>query len=74
MYVKRYPPSGFPERLHEAYIASGLSVKEIGKRAGLSHQSIYGYMFNGVEPNTSALVKLCVVLKVSADWLLFGKK
>ena len=72
MNVKHYQPVGFSKRLYDAFVTSGLDVTEISKRTGISRSSVYGYMYYGITPNIKALIALCVVLKVSSDYLLFG--
>ena len=60
-------------RLNQACEQSGLSNEQIGKRAGLSRKQIYAYR-NGVNtPNAFYMAKICLVLGVSADWILLGK-
>lgn len=73
MTVKHIQPEEFSKRLYDTYIKSGLEVSAIAKRTGLSRSSVYGYMYYGITPHINALAKLCKVLNVSADYLLFGK-
>ncbi len=63
----------FSERLAQAVFDSGLSNTEISRRIGRERKSIYGYMRGDVQPDAYVLAKLCVILNVSADYLLFGK-
>lgn len=74
MTVKHYQPEGFSARLYESYIKSGLEITEISKRTKMARSSVYGYMYYGITPNITALAKLCVVLNIDADYLLFGKE
>lgn len=74
MTVKHYQAEDFSSRLHDAYIKSGLEVTEISNRTKIARSSVYGYMYYGTTPNITALAKLCTVLGVSADYLLFGKE
>lgn len=71
--IKHKRLMGFSERLKEKKDESGLTCNEISKRIGRERKSIYGYMRGDVQPDTYTLAKLCVVLNVSADYLLFGK-
>lgn len=72
--LKSYQPQLMNERLKEAINQSGLNCVEIGKRVGLERKSIYAYRDGDTYPNAMILAKLCVVLNVSADYLLFGKE
>ena len=74
MRVKHYQPEGFSNRLHEVFIKSNLEVTEISKRTGMSRSSVYGYLYYRITPNIVNMAKLCKVLGVSADYLLFGKE
>lgn len=72
--VHQYPPTGFSERLYDTWLKSGLEITELSRKSGVSRTSVYCYIYNGIAPNISALAKLCKVLNVSADYLLFGKE
>ena len=72
--VKHYPPEGFTKRLHESVLKSGLEITLISKVTGIPRTSVYEYVINGVVPNVTALAKLCKILHVSADYLLFGEE
>lgn len=64
---------GFSERLRQAIFDSGMNCVEISKHIDRERKSIYGYMRGDVQPDAYTIAKLCVVLNVSADYLLFGK-
>ena len=66
-------PEGFQERLKKAVYDSGLSLNEIERRSGVAHSSLSSYMTKDYSPTVFSLARLCIVLKVSADYLLFGK-
>ena len=72
--IKHYPPEGFTERLYRSFLKSGLEITQVSNMTGLARSSVYSYILDGVSPNVSALAKLCKVLGVSADYLLFGKR
>ena len=72
--VKHYPPEGFTERLYESVIKSGLEITKISRTTGIPRTSLYAYVFDGVVPNITVLAKMCKLLGVSADYLLFGKE
>ena len=68
------PPIGFGERLREAVYKSGLNPYDIEKRYGVNHSNLNSYMLEEMAPTVANLAILCVALRVSADYLLFGKK
>lgn len=70
--VKHYPPQGFTERLYGTWLKSGIEITELSRRSGVSRTSLYAYLYEGYSPNATSLASLCKVLKVSADYLLFG--
>ena len=74
MFHRRKAPEGFQERLKKAVYDSGLSLSEIERRSGVSHSSVSAYMSKDYSPTAFSLAKLCLVLNVSADYLLFGKE
>lgn len=70
---KRRPPEGFGERLREAVYKSGYNTNELERLSGVNHSNISQYMSEDMAPSAWTLASLCKVLKVSADYLLFGK-
>ena len=71
---KRRPPEGFGERLREAIYKSGYSTNELERLSGVNHSNISQYTSEEMAPSAWTLASLCKVLKVSADYLLFGKQ
>lgn len=65
---------GFSKRLQGAIWKSGLSNREIAKRAHISRGLLYAYLNGQSTPTGENLMRLCDVLKVSSDWLLGLKK
>lgn len=65
---------GFTRRLQEAIWQSGLSNRELARRAHISRGLLYAYLNGQSTPTGENLMRLCEVLKVSADWLLGIKK
>lgn len=63
---------GFPERLREAMELSGMNCVELGKRIQRDRKAIYMYRNGDVAPDAVTVAKMCAVLHISADWLLFG--
>lgn len=66
--------TGFPDRLAEAIKTSGLTCAQISKIVGRNRKMIYDYKNGHHSPDAVVLAKLCKLLNVSADWLLFGEK
>ena len=71
---KRKAPEGFGKRLREAIYKSDLSPYEIEKRYGINHSNLNAYMAEDMSPTVANLAILCRALRVSADYLLFGKE
>lgn len=57
-------------RLRLAIKESGIQQKEIARLVGVSAQTVSKYMKTDVFPALDTLAKLCVVLDVSADYIL----
>lgn len=60
---------GVTERLREAVKASGLTPREIQQRVGIKKSTYYDHI-NGARLTELNIAKYCIVLKISADWLL----
>lgn len=57
-------------RLREVISASNLQQKDIATAIGVSAQTVSKYMTQNVFPALDTLAKLCILLDVSADYLL----
>ncbi len=57
-------------RLRESIKQSSLTQKEIAKAVGVSAQTISKYMKKDIFPALDTLSKLCILLDVSADYIL----
>ncbi len=57
-------------RLRTAIKESGIQQKEIARLVGVSAQTVSKYMKTDVFPALDTLAKLCIVLDVSADYIL----
>ena len=64
----------FPERLQKAVDDSGLTDVEIGRRCGRNRKTIFAYRHGECTPDCLTLSRLCLILNVSSDFLLFGKE
>lgn len=60
---------GLTNRLRNAVLNSGLTAREIQKRAGISKSTYYGHM-KGKAMTEFYIARYCAVLGISADWLL----
>ncbi len=58
------------QRLREAIKQAPLSQKKIAAAVGVSAQTISKYMRENIFPALDTLARLCVVLDVSADYIL----
>lgn len=61
---------GFMKRLNEAVFASDLEVWQICERTGIKRSNLADYRYHGVIPNAGNLLKVCLALNTSADYLL----
>lgn len=62
------------ERIAQARKAAGLSQEELGNRLGVSRQAVSKWETNQTKPDVDTVVRMCQVLDLSADYLLFGKE
>ena len=65
---------GFSERLNETIINSGISMRDLAKRLVTDHSTVRSWMVMRAQPNIRSLAKLCLILDVSADYLIYGKE
>lgn len=62
--------SDFNQRLRWARKSQGYTQGEMAKKLFISSQGYGKYERGESEPNLVMLKKICIVLDVSADWLL----
>lgn len=62
----------FGSRLKFAREVAGLTQSELGRAVGMSQGQI-GHLESGIRKKTTKLHEIAQALKVSAEWLLFGK-
>lgn len=74
MEKSNYPPEGFPKRLYDAWLASGMTQIEAARKIGYERKMISHWIHGDSVPNALALARLCRLFGVSADYLLFGKE
>jgi transcriptional regulator with XRE-family HTH domain len=65
--------NGFGERLKSAIKESGFSQKDVSEILQINQDTITNYVKEKSLPNADVLFRLCRLLKVSSDFLLFGK-
>ena len=60
----------FSQRVKEARTTKKLTQKELAERIGTTESNINNYEKGRNKPTTDMLVKICLELDESADWLL----
>lgn len=70
MEMKDLNLQNIQKRLRTAIKESGIQQKEIAKQIGVSAQTVSKYMKADIFPALDTLAKLCVVIDVSADYIL----
>ena len=65
---------GFAERLNQALYERNISGQKLAKLVGMERKTVYMWTNGDVMPNSLILERICKVLNVSADYLLFGEK
>ena len=58
------------DRLRQARIEKGLTQKQVADKVGVVVSAITNYETGFREPSIETLKKLCVLLNVSADYLI----
>ena len=57
----------------QAMDRADMSAPQLAERIFCERKSIYAYCYGYTAPDAVRLARICKVLHVSADWLLFGK-
>lgn len=65
---------GFPERLTLAIEAQGITTRQLCECTGKERKTIYAYKYGDSSPDAVTLARMCCLLQVSADYLLFWTK
>jgi len=60
------------DRLIEEIEKSGLSMREVSIRAGLSHGYLFGTLRGGKDPTINRLISICDAIPVSVEYILHG--
>ena len=67
-------PEGFKERLRDKMFEHGFTCYDLSKKTGIDDESIRKYVNGSMNPSITMLMKMCVILHCSADYLIFGKR
>lgn len=70
MEMKEVNLQNIQNRLRTAIKESGMQQKEIARLIGVSAQTVSKYMKADIFPALDTLAKLCIILDVSADYIL----
>ena len=65
---------GFADRLSQTMHDRGINIVQMAKRIGMERKSVSMWVNGYSMPNSLILAKMCKVLNVSADYLLFGER
>lgn len=65
---------GFADRLEQTLYDKDMSKKRLGELVGVGRSTVYSWCWGDVMPNSLVLARICTVLNVSADYLLFGER
>lgn len=64
---EKRPPTGFGERLRSLREAAGVSLSELGRRAGIAYQTIAKYERSENEPTWPTVLTLAKALGVKPN-------
>lgn len=65
---------GFADRLVKAMYDNKVNNKQLAERIGMERKAVSMWVNCYSIPNSLILARICKVLNVSADYLLFGEK
>ena len=65
---------GFADRLNQAMYDKDINATQLGRLVGMERKSVYTWQWGYTMPNSLILARICKVLGVSADYLLFGSE
>ena len=75
MAMKHYNQTvGFADRLNEAISDIGMPQKQLAEKIGMERKTASMWVNGYSMPNSLILARICKVLSVSADYLLFGER
>lgn len=64
---------GFADRLNESMLDKKINNTQLAEKIGMERKSVSMWVNGYSMPNALILARMCKVLKVSADYLLFGE-
>ena len=64
----------FNKIIEDIMKSDGLNYSNIGKRLGVSYQTVQNWIETDSVPKVETVIKLCEWKNISADWLLLGKE
>lgn len=73
MRPRRGYPRGFADRLVQVMDLREQNTSQLAKTIRVDRKTIYCYRCGETSPSATILARICENLRVSADWLLFGK-
>lgn len=65
---------GFADRLNQTISDTGITKKRLSELIGVTRGNLYAWCWGDTMPNSLYLARMCKVLKVSADYLLFEER
>ena len=66
-------PDGMDARLRDLCYERGLSQAKVAERLGVHRHTVADWCNGRTQPNAEQMRGLCLIFKVSADFLIFGR-
>ena len=66
--------NAFIKRLNFAIRKRGYNISQLARKMDVDRKTVDKWAKGRTSPTTVHIARLCVVLGISADWLLFGEK
>ena len=63
---------GLNERIKLLMDSNNLTYVGFAKSIGLNHATVWSWLNVGTMPRLDAIMKICEVYNVTADWILWG--
>lgn len=65
---------GFADRLNESMLAKKINNTQLAEKIGMERKSVSMWVNGYSMPNALILARICKILSVSSDYLLFGER
>lgn len=65
---------GFPDRLKKALKEKDMTYMEFARRIGCDKKTVYNWIEGISSPDMVSIEKMCKILRVTSDYLIFGEK